>query len=118
MDQICLVVPVQPGRGDDARDFMRELEQSHMDEYDRSERRIGISKEVWFLAEAPSGDLLVSYIESGDFGNAFKQFVESKDEFDLWFKQRFADATGVDLNDPPEMKLPELLSSYQTGAMG
>jgi hypothetical protein len=28
------------------------------------------------------------------------------------FKRRLADATGVDLNDPPEMSLPELLSTY------
>lgn len=28
MDQICLVVPVLPGRTADARDFMRELEQA------------------------------------------------------------------------------------------
>ena len=26
MEQICLVLPLQPGRGDDAREFMRELE--------------------------------------------------------------------------------------------
>jgi hypothetical protein len=41
-------------------------------------------------------------------------FVESRDGFDMWFKERLADATGVDLNDPPEMKLPELVSSYET----
>jgi len=49
-----------------------------------------------------------------DFGRALKLFSESRDEFDMWFKQRLADSTGVDLNNPPEMKLPELLSSYST----
>jgi hypothetical protein len=34
-------------------------------------------------------------------------FVQSRDEFDLWFKAQPADATGVDLDDPPELKLPE-----------
>ena len=33
MDQICLVVPVQSGKGEDAREFMDELEQSRMAEY-------------------------------------------------------------------------------------
>jgi hypothetical protein len=28
-----------------------------------------------------------------------------------WFKRRMADCTGVDLNDPPAMTLPELWSS-------
>jgi Family of unknown function (DUF6176) len=115
VDQICLVVPVQPGKTDVARDFMRELEESRKDEYDRSEQRIGITKEVWFLAPGPSGDQLVAYMESGNFQSAFEQFVASQDGFDLWFKQRFADATGIDLNNPPEMALPELLSSYEAG---
>ena len=56
MEQICLVLPVKPGQSDDARAFMRELEESRKDEYDRSEQRIGITKEVWHLARLPGGD--------------------------------------------------------------
>jgi hypothetical protein len=112
MDQICLVIPVQPGKGEDAREFMNELEQSRMAEYAASEERIGITKEVWFLAGTPGGDTLVAYIETDDFGEALTRFSGSHDDFDLWFKQRLADSTGVDLNDPPAMTLPELLSSY------
>jgi hypothetical protein len=73
---------------------------------------------VWFLAEAPSGDQLVAYMESEDqsedFGRALELFAQSRDEFDLWFKRQLAEATGLDLNNPPsDMKLLELLSSYQ-----
>ncbi len=114
MDQVCLLVPVQPGKSDDARAFMRELEEQRKDAYAQSEQRIGIDKEVWFLARAESGDLLVSYMESPDFANALQLFSASQDEFDLWFKRRLADSTGVDLNNPPEMTLPELLSSYSS----
>jgi hypothetical protein len=46
MDQICLVVPITPGKTQDARDFMRELEEQRKPDYDRSERRIGITKEA------------------------------------------------------------------------
>ncbi len=116
MDQICLVAPVQDEKADAARAFMHDLDGSRRDEYDRSEQRIGITKEVWFLAQAAGGDQLVGYMESPDFNGAFTQFVGSRDEFDLWFKERFADVTGIDLNDPPEMQLPELLSAYEVGA--
>lgn len=116
MDQICLVAPVQEGKADAARAFMHDLDGSRRDEYDRSEQRIGITTEVWFLAQAAGGDQLVGYMESPDFNSAFTQFVGSRDEFDLWFKERFADVTGIDLNDPPEMQLPELLSAYEAGA--
>jgi hypothetical protein len=112
MQQICLALPVVPGHGGDARGFMQELEASRKREYARSEERIGITKEVWYLAPLPAGEVLVAYMETDDFGAALGSFSQSRDDFDLWFKRRLADVTGVDLNDPPEMTLPELLSSY------
>ena len=60
MDQICLVVPVHPGRTADARDFMRELEAGRNAGYQASERRIGIVKEAWYLARAGAGDHLIA----------------------------------------------------------
>ena len=107
-----LVVPILPGRTADARDFMRELGTEHSTGYQRSEQRMGIVKEAWYLAPAPAGDHLVAYLESPDFRAALTMFSQSRDEFDLWFKHRLADATGVDLNTPPAGPLPELLSSY------
>ena len=112
MDQICLIVPVLPGKTADARDFMRELEADRNAGYQASEQRIGIVKEAWYLARTPAGDQLVAYMESPDFPKALAAFSQSNDEFDLWFKRRLADATGLDLNTPPDAPLPELLSSY------
>jgi hypothetical protein len=113
MDQICLVLPLKPGRAQAARDFMEELETGRKAEYALSEQRIGIPKEAWFLARTPAGDQFVAYIESQDFSRSLRLFSESQDEFDLWFKERLDFATGVDLNNPPpDLELPELLSSY------
>jgi hypothetical protein len=112
MDQICLVVPITAGKTDDARDFMRELEGKRRPDYDRSERRIGVTKEVWYLARTPAGDQFVAYVEAEDFAAALSLFSGSQDEFDLWFKRRLADSTGLDLNTPPSGPMPELLSSY------
>jgi hypothetical protein len=112
MDQICLVVPIRPGKTADARDFMRELEEQRKPDYDRSERRIGITKEAWYLAHTPGGDQFVAFMETPDFGQALSLLSGSHDEFDLWFKRRLADSTGLDLNTPPSGPLPELLSSY------
>jgi len=118
MDHICLVLPVLAEKTDDARAFMRELEEVRKAEFDASERRIGISKELWYLAKLPTGDQLVGYIESKDFGAAVAQFSASQDGFDLWFKARMHQATGVDLNHLPEgFAPPELLSHYDVGQM-
>jgi hypothetical protein len=115
MDQVCLVLPIAAGKTEQARRFHRELDSSRKAEYDASERRIGISKEVWYVAQIPGGDALVAYMESGDFSKALSRFVESRDEFDLWFKARLLEVTGLDLNDPPDITLPELASSYEVG---
>jgi hypothetical protein len=112
MARVSLVLPVAAEDADDTRAFMPEPEQERKADYDASERRIGISKEVWFLA--PLGDryALVAYMEADDFQGALEKFVTSQDDFDLWFKRRLADSTGLDLNIPPDVPLPELLSSY------
>ncbi len=114
MDQICLALPILSNKTDAVREFMRELEEERKADYDRSERRIGIPKEVWFLASLPIGDHLIAYMESQDFARTLEMFVGSQDNFDLWCKRRLAEATGLDMNNPPaDMTLPELLSSYR-----
>jgi hypothetical protein len=41
-------------------------------------------------------------------------FSQSQEPFDVWFKSQLADVSGVDLgNLPPDMQLPELVSSYE-----
>ena len=112
MEQICLVIPIYDDKLDVAREFMRELEQERKEEYAASERRIGIDKEVWYIAAVPGGRQFVAYIETLDFPNALGMFSQSRDPFDVWFKDRLCEATGLDLNQPPEMELPELMSSY------
>ncbi|HEY2397424.1 MAG TPA: DUF6176 family protein [Solirubrobacteraceae bacterium] len=116
MDHICLTIPVLPGKRQAARSFMTSLEGDRRDSYAESEQRIGIEKELWFISQVGEQELLVAYMESGDFASAFAQFVASHEPFDLWFKEQLADATGLDLNDPPELQLPELVSHYEAGA--
>jgi hypothetical protein len=87
---------VAAGKTDDAGDFMRELADERKPDYDRSERRIGVIKEVWYLAHTPPGDQFVAYVEAQDFAGALSLFSGSQDEFDLWFKRRLADSTGLE----------------------
>jgi hypothetical protein len=116
MDHVCVVFPVLPGKTESARTFLRQLDGSRAAEYDRSERSIGISKELWYLATLPSGDALVGYMEADDFAKAVDQFGRSSEPFDVWFKQRMVEVTGVDFNNiPADFRPPELLSRYEVG---
>src|SRR5258708_23208026 len=98
MDPVCLVMPILPGKTADARAFLRELDGPRKAEFDRSERRIGIAKELWYLATLPAGDQLVGYMEANNIGDAVSQFSAAQAPLHLWFTTRMADVTGVDLN--------------------
>ena len=117
MDHICLALPIVNGQTAAARTFLKQLDTTRRAEFDESERRIGITKELWYLAALPSGDHLVAYMEAPDFGHALASFVGSRDPFDLWFKEEMRGVTGVDLNHPPaDMAPAELLSHYEAEA--
>ena len=108
-----MVLPVKQGKSDAARLFMHELETERKGDYAVPERRIGIDKEALYMASTPAGDQLVAYMETPDFGHALATFSPSWDAFDLWFKERLDELTGLDLSHPPAgTTLPELLPSY------
>ena len=94
-----MVFSLLPGRGESARDFMRQLADGRRAEQERSERRIGIGGARWFLGQVAAGELLIGMIDSRDLARALGLLSVSMDPHDLWFKRRFADATGVDFND-------------------
>ena len=58
MDHVCLALPLLPDRTADARSFLQQLDGARREEFDRSERRIGITREIWYLARLPAGDTI------------------------------------------------------------
>ena len=113
MQYALFTLPIQNGRIDQARGFLDELEQKRKADYATSERRLGITKEVWAIQASPQGDRFVVFFQSEDLGGALSQFVGSQDAFDQWFKGALKEATGVDLNVPPTGPFSEILSVYE-----
>lgn len=107
---MCWVTPVLPGKVEAARAFYQEMEGPRRGELELAEQRLGISKEIVFLAELPSGPALILYMESESLDNAVSTSAASDHEFDLWYKEHLQDITGVDLNNPPPKA--ELISAY------
>jgi hypothetical protein len=113
VDRACLTFPILPGRGEVAREFLAELETGRKADYARSGTKLGLTKALWFLVDGAGGAQLVVYLESADVEFAVDALVRSRDPFDRWFKTRLAEATGFDLNDPPEGTRPAgLLAGY------
>ena len=118
MEYALFALPIQSGKSEAARAFLNELETQRKSDYDASEQRLGITREVWAIQQTPMGELFAVFFQSTDIGGAVASFVGSQDEFDQWFKQQVKDTTGVDLNVPPPGPLSEILSVYEasTGA--
>jgi hypothetical protein len=106
-------LPIQPGQDEAARSFLSELDQQRQVDYAASEQRLGITKEIWAIQRGPAGAQFVIFFQSPDIPGSVRQFVGSQDSFDLWFKRRVKEATGVDLNVPPPGPLSEVLSVYE-----
>jgi hypothetical protein len=112
MERMCLLVPVRPGRRDELVEFMRQINGPRHGELGATEQRIGVTREVFFLAGGGDHDQLVMYVEGESIGDSLGTFIASREPFDVWFKERFAACTGVDLNDPPPLEPAELLAAY------
>lgn len=110
MERVCWVTPILSGKVQAARDFYAEMEGPRRHELELAEQRLGIRKEIVFLAELATGPALVFYMESESLDDSVSTSLASEDEFDLWYKAGLADITGVTLDAPPA-KL-ELLSAY------
>ena len=104
MQEHCVVLPLLPGRGESARDFMRQLAAGRRAEQERSERRVGIGGARWYLGQVAEGELLIGMITSGDLARALGLLSVSMDPHDLWFKRHLAAVTGIDLNETPYLE--------------
>ena len=113
MDQTRLVIPLRPGARASAQGWVAALASDRADERARSERRTGIARQSWLVADG-GRDLLIGTIEAGDVERAMRLLAISMDPFDLWFKRSFGALTGVELNDPPATDIAALLAAYAT----
>jgi hypothetical protein len=104
--------PVLPGNEEEARKFAEETH-SRTDEFAASQQRLGITKEQWVLQQSPEGSMVIVHFESDDVEGAFASMAQSDDSFDVWFKNRAKEITGVDLNEPPP-ELPEMIFDWST----
>ncbi len=113
MEYALFSLPIGSGKTDAARRFLQELEGARKPAYAESEKRLGITKELWAIQHTPNGDVFAVFFESEDIGGAVGTFVASQDEFDQWFKRQVLDVTGVDINQLPPGPLSEVLSVYE-----
>jgi hypothetical protein len=105
--------PVLPGKEEELRKFAEET-RSRRGEFDASQQRLGITEELWVLQQSPEGSMVIIHFESDDVEGALATFAQSDDSFDVWFKDRVKEISGVDLNEPPLGPLPEVIFDWSS----
>jgi hypothetical protein len=107
MALMAVAFPIVPGKADDWKRFIAELNGPRRAEFVASRKGIG-ARERTFLQPTPMGDLVVVTLEGDDPAQSFGKFVSSKDPFTLWFLEQVKAVHGVDLTQPGG-PMPELV---------
>jgi len=113
----AITFPILPGKTDQWLKFINALNHEKKAEFDASRLALGV-RERTFLQRTPMGDFVLVTLEGNDPVNAFTTFGKGTDSFTQWFKKEVVELHGVDLANPPQGPLPELVvdSGELTGA--
>jgi hypothetical protein len=103
--------PVLPGKSDDGRKFAQET-MGRAQDFAAAQKRGAITREEWSLQETPMGALVLVRFECDDVEKAFATLAQSTNEFDVWFRGRVLDITGVDLAAPSDAAPPEIILDW------
>lgn len=96
---MAVAFPILPGKTDEWRTWMKELDGPRREEFVESRRRAGVHERT-FLQSTPMGDLVIVTLEGDDPGEAFAKMMSSTDAFATWFGERASEIHGVDLTQP------------------
>jgi hypothetical protein len=112
MPALSVVFPVVPGKEEALKEFGKSLETEKKSEFDISQKRIGVRKEMWALQRTAQASLAIVYFEASDPLQSLAKMTQSKDPFDLWFKKQVSTFTGVDVSQGLVGPVPETFLSY------
>jgi hypothetical protein len=104
--------PVLKGKEDEGRKFAEEV-RGRMEDFNASQKRSGTTREEWSLQETPMGSLVLVRFEAADLEASFATLAQSTDDFDVWFKKRVQEISGVDLGAAPEGPPPEIILDWR-----
>src|SRR5688572_20103854 len=100
MAQSVRIMPILPGKENEARAFSNELIKERRNETDAFYARYGVRGESWCLQETPMGLIGVVCTDIDDLFTGLQTLGQSTHPFDAWFRSRVRDITGLDMSQP------------------
>jgi hypothetical protein len=105
--------PILPGKTEQWKHFCQEMVGPRRSEYEASNHRLGLTKEVVSLQQTPQGDMALVYWEAPDISRIFEGYASSQEPFDVWLREQIKDIHGVDMSQPPPGPLPEVVIDWR-----
>lgn len=109
---MAFVLPLLSGRQEAWRRFHQALQGSRRCEYEESRRRLGITKELVWFAQTPSGEMAIVYLETEQPERVIPQLMESTAPFDHWYRQQLLELHNVDVCQLPLRSVSELIFAW------
>jgi hypothetical protein len=106
MALMAVAFPIVPGKTEDWKKFIAELNGARRAEFVASRKSIG-ARERTFLQPTPMGDFVVVTLEGDNPGESFGRFVSSTDPFTLWFLEQVKAVHGIDLKQAASGPMPQ-----------
>ena len=111
MQSTCVAVPIQPGKLENWKRFIAELDGPRRSEHEASRRRMGIRRESAWLQEDPP--MAIVQIDADDPARASRELAKSDDPFDRWFREQVMDIHGLDFSKAAGVPPNQLLLDYR-----
>jgi len=112
MQHLCIALPIQSGKTQVLKEFVKTLKESRWNEFGDFQKRSRVQRVVWFVQSSPHGDQFLIYNGGEDLSNLASDFFASTHPFDLWFGRQLHEISGVDLRKLNASGLPEELLTY------
>ena len=111
---ITFVWPILPGKQEAWRRFCQVLIGRYIGEYEDSRRRLGITKELIWLAQRPQSDMAVVYVEAQHPEDVLMRLGASNLPFDRWLCRQLLELHGLNLTQSRREPANELVLVWPT----
>lgn len=108
MALMAVAFPILPGKTDEWRAFMHELNGPRRQEFVDSRKKAGVH-ELTFLQPTPMGDLVIVTLDGDDPARSFGQLLAGTDAFSTWFRDQATRIHGIDPSSLPAGSPSELV---------
>lgn len=101
-----VIVPLKKDKLEEWKNWAKSLNGEQKQEFDEFNKNHGITRHSAWLAETPSGPVVVALHEGPGADSFMQDVAKSNSSFALSFKEKLMEFHGMDLSGPPPGPMP------------